>query len=139
MRELKFRAWDRNKKKLHRPIKIFGVDSDLCGQADSVFWQERDTDIEFEHFEWMQFTGLTDKNDKEIYEGDIVEVIITNRFGQFKDWGPVMSEHLGNCTIEMDGTANTRTIDEYGKNNMEVIGNSYENPELILRRDDGKE
>ena len=58
MREIKFRAWDKNNKAMFNEVAISKNGKCAISQEDI--------------FELMQYTGLKDKNGKEIYEGDIV-------------------------------------------------------------------
>ncbi len=75
----------------------------------------------------MQFTGIHDKNGKEIYEGDVVRYI----------------QHLFNTPVEqfpikikevkwLDWEAKWNLLEtNAGESNFEIIGNIYENPELL--------
>lgn len=87
-----------------------------------------------------QFTGLTDKNGKKIFEGDIISAITLDTgneqravvcFGNFIDENNG-DEYIG-FYIEFDGikTTITQLAMEECKNRIEVIGNIYDNPELL--------
>jgi hypothetical protein len=98
MREIKFRAWDKKNKKW---ITTFN----LVGGGRWSFLQGKP-----EEYEIVQFTGLKDKNGKEIYEGD---VLLSP--GNYK-W-EVKFEGQGYIPSCMD--------------EFELIGNIYESPDLL--------
>ena len=68
--------------------------------------------------ELMQFTGLLDKNGKEIYEGDILK------------YRGKLSFNDPPFVVEWQND-DARWTEFYPSNNFEVIGNIYENPELL--------
>jgi len=106
MREIKFRAWDKEKKKMR-----YMNDGEF---SDNMIWMLETQELA-DDFEVMQYTGLKDTNGKKIYEGDILE-------NRFEDRGVVVKEDA--CwTIE--GFEFKHWYD------LEVIGNIYDNPELL--------
>lgn len=116
MRDIKFRAWDSLGGKMYSWTEL------LNQNLKNIF-----TIPEQCGYSIMQYTGLKDKNGKEIYEGDVVKVF-TN-----KEWriGIIIYEHSG-FTIDV---TNNKEL-EYGRTSIienltEVIGNIYDNPELL--------
>lgn len=77
MYKIKFRAWDNINKKM-----IFSLHSDILNQPNWIapFWHTIENDPD--RYTVMQYTGLKDKNNTEIYEGDIIEyeVIVSNLY-----------------------------------------------------------
>lgn len=133
MREILFRAKDCYTNKW-----VYGM---LHGVKDYYAMQTSDFKIHDIIPETVgQYTGLTDKNGKKIFEGDILKAITvdTNReqiavvgFGNFVDENNY-DEYLG-FYIEFDGakTTITQLLLEEVKERFEVIGNIHDNPELL--------
>ena len=116
MRDIKFRAWDKKEKRM---IKKFLPD-----------WGN----INQDRYLLLQFTGLCDKNGTEIYEGDIVTDIYIN--GEYYTGNHEVA-FIGSsfCIIIKRGINNRHDyipcLDEAWLERIEVIGNIYENPELV--------
>ena len=129
MRELKFRVWSEETKSFEHFDLNEGTE---CGLTNLQIWA-RNNPIE-------QYTGLKDKNGKEIYEGDVVrypyrkDYIGQIVFGFVKDSeGYYIEKHYG-WGICSDGF--NMSLGDYADDNMgceliEVIGNIHENPELL--------
>lgn len=130
MRDIKFRAWDKEKNKMiffHLLFKLVNTNQLGCQSIDQDIndwiddWtQEPDEEVAI----LMQYTGLKDKNGVEIYDGDIVK---HDDYGQIsivewsdEDWGWIMKSiknwNPKTCFIPIKD---------------EVIGNIYQNPELL--------
>ena len=134
MREIKFRAWDKVTKIMAEvtgfkngftddSIKIWYINKD----GEEMFCNPQKADIEL-----MQCTGLKDKNGNEIYEGDIVNCVEYECCGKI-EWN---EEEAGFyfCTLFEDGGFQEERLYDYVEE-LWVIGNIYENPELLEGRE----
>ncbi len=131
MKTIKFRAWDKKGKKMFLVSDLsyrhlYGEKLDL--PRITVFMKSGDRvgpveifDPDNKRLELMQFTGLKDKKGKEIYEGDLV-----------KSWNNIYEVRwkLNRFTFILVKKLKVKMKDNL-TDNKEIIGNIYENPELI--------
>ena len=123
MREIKFRAW-------HKEKKIMGEVLGINILHKEIFFSNEDVDCygfaDFKDIELMEYTGLKDKNNKEIYEGDILSD--GNNEKPYK----VIFEN-GSFRAEFEGYFEEHSFDliDVVAQGCEVVGNIYENPELL--------
>lgn len=122
-REIKFRAWDAERKEMFYPSNL----------TTEIYKRNQSVNLVCRRFTGdsnsilMQYTGITDRKGKEIYEGDIINdsgkecVVKFNDGNTLAFWLDSISEGLGYlmCSTESEW--------------YEVIGNIYENPELLTR------
>ena len=137
MREIKFRAWDEINKVMHYNFQwISSGDKGndwIIFVSDKVPLQDPKTNpfdnpnpYFSQQFKKMQYIGIDDINKKEIYKGDIVKY--ENEFYQ------VVYDCKTLSFILKEANKQGWCLGGEGWRNVEVIGNIFENPELLLKR-----
>jgi len=118
MREIKFRAWNEFRQKIE---SVLGLNFESEGKV-FVHHPDGDTLRNGNSSQIMQFTGLHDKNGREIWEGDIVRLFYYEHFKS--------KEHIGIVEWEYDCWSVSKHSYRIEWADSEVIGNIWENPEL---------
>lgn len=115
MRPIKFRAWNYEARKMTTPVSIPNY-----------------IPIDGDHLEYLQFTGLHDKNGKECWEGDLM--LTDDMYHDYEDGVAINALPDGKIVevVFRDGGffAGDELLCEYATA-WEIIGNIHENPELI--------
>ena len=121
MRDIKFRVWDNERNAMFnsKSVDIDFFEGKIEITSDTIRYDEVYTD-EIKDFELMQYVGCKDKNNKEIYEGDIVKT--KEHIGQI-----IYSKGMFFINVKEDFYLPIYNVSEF----MEVIGNIYENPDLL--------
>lgn len=142
-REIKFRAWDKD----YNSFRYLELTNNREVSEELVVGKNRLPRPE-SYSKWMQYTGLSDKNGREIYEGDIVNQYgfvakgivehgeykiddFSNHDRQHKHYGWHIKP-IPNYNVVNDILSNTSYESLLStQNGIEVIGNIYEHPELL--------
>lgn len=112
MREIKFRAWINGEMETSPRIPFPNSESNI--PVNDLF--DLRSRMYGKPINWMRYTGFKDKNGKEIYEGDIVKQL-------GNDWGEIFEVPQIDF---LDGWTKLSLSEPF-----EVIGNIYENPNLL--------
>ena len=145
MNNIKYRAWDVEQKIMTNVSAIYPYE-----HTADVFWfeensitnrGERVSNFQFKYPErliLMQFTGLKDKNGREIFEGDIMQLIAGYEYGRDYRLIVVWDDKKARWSVEgsVGSGGSHRDLDhgvngKWGKQRCEIIGDIYENPELM--------
>ena len=137
MREIKFRAWDKQNKQMllwvgSYDVGLFGIFADnhilINHIIDCEDHQELDqSPFHIDNYELMQYTGLKDKNGKKIYEGDIIKWCVWDHKVEWEKHSASYGAYALSDIIDIY----SMKLDPHNWMDAEVIGNIYENPELL--------
>ncbi len=132
MREIKFRAWQPFRS-LHRKPGMYEV-SDIAfypanggGEAFLALHGEESKSSEYlEDIHLMQYTGLKDKNGVEIYEGDLLS---SDHTTNARNAPQIVAYSM--LPVHGDYQESYGYTFDYRAEELEIVGNIYENPELL--------
>ena len=138
MRPVKFKAWDKITKNL---VNISAIDFETnkcrCNYVESysLSWDTYNYQYQYttslENLELLQYTGIKDKNGKEIYEGDVVRLINIGGASRLR----IVKRSICNPCFVLEDIHNylyeETDFVQCDKAILEIIGNKFENPELL--------
>ena len=137
MEEYKFRAWNKNTKKMYKIGQITLEKGTWNYEPDNREYIGMSVPYQ-PSFILMQYTGLKDKNGKEIYEGDIIKSYFENGLGAENKCLIIYDEYLCAFMGQELRTKQQYLFNEGNPNKKdkqlkytEVIGNIYENKNLL--------
>lgn len=118
-REIKFRAFSKKTKRIYDVVCVDFL-------TEKVIILDKDADeasgwVDLKYFDLMQFTGLRDKNGKEIYEGDMISHYCNDKLSNTE-----VSFWEG-AFIAGVGTSNNALVNYNCPKCVEIVGNVYDN------------
>lgn len=114
MRDIKFRFWDGKQMLDDHEGWMEGIGINYALECSASYG-----------YKIMQFTGLKDKNNKDIYEGDIIKYPASGGLDK------IVQVVWNNDWLRFEGSGGFGFSNAY---NLEIIGNIYENPELLNKQ-----
>jgi uncharacterized phage protein (TIGR01671 family) len=129
MEIIRFRVWDPEKKKM-----IYNIQSLIFAHHGLVVEYNTDLNAGIKIYGGIvtQFTGLLDKNGKEIYNGDIIlhDYLRDEKTRSVVEWhfNGWYANSLEDPSKQVTGFGNL-----FNCKNIEILGNIYENPELLIK------
>ena len=125
-REIKFRAYHKERKEIFE-IASIDFEEKKAALMNGII---KLLNVDFKQFELLQYTGVKDKNNKEIYEGDIVKILKLEGYGEYcnqVEYTAKIEHRISEFSLQ---PFNMRLSDE-SIVEIEVVGNIYENKNLL--------
>jgi len=136
-REIKFRVWDKIKNKFVSQSELAINGNGILLITTSGYYNDFENQNSND-FVIQQFTGLKDKNEKEIYEGDILKIKVSGSLLIFDLGTYIASVEWGNCKWKLNILTEKNKHENFNPDfyedsgrEYEIIGNIFENPELL--------
>ena len=132
MREIKFRAWDSDEKTMCPVYELHFGERIIVARVNArngkmLLLFSDETNL-------MQYTGVKDKNGVEIYEGDIIRHQSGKYGTDFEiKWSPIL---CGFTAMQIESGHPSPQLNQGTMCHFEVVGNIYENPELVSNEAD---
>jgi uncharacterized phage protein (TIGR01671 family) len=132
-REVKFRGWHTELRKMFSADEMTSDQLTLTPTGSFINVSSTSTRLSTiypdDKFIPLQFTGLTDKNGKEIYDGDILKYLLPNMEPEEGETEYIEAVSFVDGAFCVDGYTPVSATTEW---NCEIIGNIYENAELLF-------
>ncbi len=125
MREIKFRAWNKPTNEMNYYVEHYTYADGSWGCSAGT---NNNPIGNSENFILMQYTGLKDKNGKEIYEGDIIRIKHPFKDRNFEGTVEFMGHHWNCKDFYFTHFDSPGDLLSEGTEYIEIIGNIYENP-----------
>lgn len=126
---IEFRAWDKKNKRMIEPDNIVKIDfenEEIVIKEDNKY-----TALKFDDIVLMQYAGVKDAYHQKIYEGDIVEYLKRQRGIVKYTVGSYYIDGVMKITRKDGVLLKRNSLSNFWSDEIKVVGNIYENPELL--------
>ena len=126
----KYRAWDKRRKEMCRVVSL----DMYISRSSEVTIMDNNSDMHqriIDDIELMQSTGLKDKNGVEIFEGDIVNISSHTPFSNVVEFDKEGASFMLRPVYKRWSSSYFTNYENVDKKRFEIIGNIYENSELL--------